>query len=51
MHPNVVKEADLFDRHIDLPLWLSTLSLDEKSVPFHDQKVKEAKHLMQIREK
>lgn len=36
MHPNVVKEADIFDRHIDAPMWLSTLSLRDDAVPYHE---------------
>ena len=38
MHPNVVEEAIRYDRHIDLPMWMSTLSLNDKSVPFYEQK-------------
>ena len=29
MHPNVVEEAKKLDRNIDLPMWLSTLTLDD----------------------
>jgi hypothetical protein len=28
MHPQVVKEASLYDEHIDLPMWFSSLSID-----------------------
>jgi hypothetical protein len=42
MHPFVVKQADKYDEFLELPMWLSTLSLDEKSVTYHSQKVHEA---------
>jgi len=35
MHPNVVGEAVIYDRNIDLPMWMSTLSLNDKAVPFY----------------
>jgi len=35
MHHNVTKEAEKLDRNIDLPMWLSTLSLNEKAIPFY----------------
>jgi hypothetical protein len=38
MHPNVVQEATRYDRSVDLPMWLSTLSLDSNSVPYFRQK-------------
>jgi hypothetical protein len=38
MHPNVIQEAIKLDRNIDLPMWLSSLSLDDKAVPFYKQK-------------
>ena len=28
MHPQVVREASLYDEHIDLPMWFSSLSID-----------------------
>lgn len=46
MHPQVVKEAQLYDEHIDLPMWFSTLSIDENSTDFHDQKKAEAQNLI-----
>ena len=46
MHPSVVKEAEIFDANIDLPMWFSTLSLDDNMTVFHDQKRKEAIQLM-----
>jgi hypothetical protein len=36
MHPSVVKEAHDYDVNVDLPMWLSTLNLNEESVDFHD---------------
>ena len=38
MHPNVVREAEVYDRHIDLPMWFSTLTLNPKAMPFYEQK-------------
>ena len=38
MHPNVIEEATKLDRHIDLPMWLSCLSLEDKATPFYKQK-------------
>ena len=35
MHPNVVEEASKLDLNIDLPMWLSTLSLRDDAVPFY----------------
>lgn len=35
MHPNVVKEAVLYDQYVDLPMWMSSLSLEEDSTPFY----------------
>jgi hypothetical protein len=35
MHSNVVTEAIKLDRNIDLPMWLSSLSLKDKAVPFY----------------
>lgn len=32
MHPNVIKEAIKLDRNIDLPMWMSTLTLDDQTV-------------------
>jgi hypothetical protein len=36
MHPNVVKEAIRYDRNIDLPMWFSTMSLNDKAMPFYE---------------
>jgi hypothetical protein len=46
MHPAVVKEALDYDQKIDLPMWLSTLSLSDQQVDFHEQKRKEALSVM-----
>jgi hypothetical protein len=46
MHPSVVREAEIFDANIDLPMWFSTLSIDDNMTVFHDQKRKEALQLM-----
>jgi len=46
MHPQVVKEAEQYDVNIDLPMWLSTLSLEDGSTDFHDQKRLEAHQLI-----
>ena len=46
MHPNVVKEAELFDRYVELPMWMSTLSLEEESIPYKKQKIQEAKNII-----
>lgn len=35
MHPNVVEESVKYDRHIDLPMWMTTLSLDDKAIPYY----------------
>ena len=45
MHPNVIQEANKLDRHIDLPMWLSCLSLEDKAVPFYQQKELECQFL------
>jgi hypothetical protein len=38
MHPNVIREAKKLDRNIDLPMWMSSLSLNEKAVPYYRQR-------------
>lgn len=38
MHPNVVNEATKYDRHVDLPMWMSSLSLDDDATPYYMQK-------------
>lgn len=45
MHPNVVQEAVIYDRNVDLPMWLSSLSLEDKSTSYHRQKELECKLL------
>ena len=41
MHPNVVTEAVKYDRHVDLPMWMSSLSLEEVAIPYYQQKENE----------
>jgi hypothetical protein len=41
MHPNVIEEAKKLDRNIDLPMWMSGLSLNDDSTPFYRQRQKE----------
>ena len=38
MHPNVIQEAIKLDRNIDLPMWMSGLSLNDDATPFYKQK-------------
>lgn len=38
MHPNVVREATKYDRNVDLPMWFSSLSLKDESIPYYRQK-------------
>ena len=45
MHPNVVDEANKLDRNIDLPMWMSSLSINENAMPFYQQKEKECEWL------
>ena len=35
MHPICVNEAIKYDRHIDLPLWFSSLSLEDHGTPYY----------------
>lgn len=35
MHPNVVNEAIKYDRNVDLPMWMSSLTLDDQAIPFY----------------
>ena len=35
MHPSVVKEAIKYDHYVDLPMWMSSLSLEENSVNYY----------------
>lgn len=48
MHPNVIQEANKLDRNIDLPMWMSTLSLDDNAMPFYQQKEKECEWLERV---
>jgi hypothetical protein len=45
MHPNVVQEAVKYDRQIDLPMWMSSLSLEDNAVSFYEQKELECEML------
>jgi hypothetical protein len=38
----------MFDKNIDLPMWMSSLSLDDKSVPFYQQKEDECKEIKKM---
>ena len=38
MHPNVIDEAVKLDRNIDLPMWMSSLSLEDKSIAYYKQR-------------
>lgn len=38
MHPSVVQEATKYDRYVDLPMWMSSLSLEDNSTPYYQQK-------------
>jgi hypothetical protein len=42
MHPVMINEAEKYDLIIDFPSWFSSLSLNEKSVPYTVQKSLEA---------
>ena len=42
MHPDLVEDALKYDQFVDLPLHLSTLSIDEQSVGFNTLKALEA---------
>ena len=46
MHPNCVSDAFLYDHFVELPLHLSTLSVDEASVSFGQLKVMEADEIL-----
>ena len=48
MHPGVLKDAAKYEEHVDLPMWLSTLSLKENATYFHDQKRREAHDILGI---
>ena len=48
MHPNVVSEATKYDRFVDLPMWMSSLSLEDNSIPYYQQKENECKELERL---
>jgi len=45
MHPNVVNEAIKYDRHVDLPMWMSSLSLEDEATPYYQQKENECQNI------
>ena len=36
----------MYDEHVEVPMWISTLSIDENSVSYHDQKLNEANEII-----
>ena len=48
MHPNVVNEAVKYDRNVDLPMWLSSLSLEDANKPYYKQKDLECMEIEKI---
>lgn len=46
MHPNCVTDAFLYDNFVELPLHLSTLSVDESSASFGQLKMMEADEIL-----
>jgi hypothetical protein len=45
MHPIVVREASKYDQLVDLPMWLSSLSLEDSAMPYYQQKELECQAL------
>ena len=45
IHPFIMEEARRFDAEIDLPTWLSTLSLSDEATSYADQKEIQTKYL------
>ena len=43
-------QADLYDRCIELPMWMSTLSIKDESKPFHEQKHEESLSIIKAEE-
>lgn len=50
MHPVMIKEAEKYDLLVDFPSWFSSLSIDENSIPYSQQKSIEAEALIKISE-
>ena len=46
MHPNCVSDAFLYDSFVELPMHLSTLSVDESSASFGQLKMMEADEIL-----
>ena len=46
MHPNCVSDAYLYDYFVELPMHLSTLSIDENSASYAQLKLFEADEIM-----
>lgn len=46
MHPNCVEDALRYDQFVDLPLHLSTMSIDPDSLGFTALKVAEAEEIL-----
>ena len=50
MHPLMVSEAEKYDYLVDFPSWFSSLSIDENSIPYVQQKIVEAENIMKLKE-
>lgn len=50
MHPLMVGEAEKYDYLVDFPSWFSSLSIDENSIPYVQQKIVEAENIMKLKE-
>lgn len=46
MHHQVTEEAELYDQEVDFPSWFSTLSIQDKAIPYSEQKRLEAEMLL-----
>mmetsp|Transcript_16910 Transcript_16910/g.14800 ORF Transcript_16910/g.14800 Transcript_16910/m.14800 type:complete len:183 (-) Transcript_16910:67-615(-) len=46
MHHKVLNEAKQYDEKVDFPSWFSTLSIDENSISYSDQKRIEAEKIL-----
>ena len=42
IHKNIMEQAKRFDLEVDLPSWMSTLSMNEDAVPYYKQKQMDA---------
>ncbi len=50
MHPNMIKEAEKYDYHIDFPCWFSSLSVNTDSVPYTQQKAIESEMMIKLKD-